>query len=168
MGVVTVSFSIRRPHSFSVLYFVPRPHPLVSEAMEPEIERLHTYLPTSRNPLAATPLRSMLNHPQQENYISPTLFPTHFLPSPARMRSECVRVCVCACTYVCPSVCPPFFSVTDQVGGMDGKLVEMLNIAGERERPNLGYARDSGCITCRQGQQIYLSPLHVYCTLAER
>ena len=56
------------------------------------------------------------------------------------------------------------------------KLVEMLNIAGERERPNLGFARDvARCITCRQGQlsfrearQIYLSPLHVYCTLAER
>ena len=55
------------------------------------------------------------------------------------------------------------------------KVVEMLNIAGERERPNLGFARDVGCITCRQGQlsfrearQVYLSPLHVYCTLVER
>ena len=92
------------------------------------------------------------------------------------MRSECV--CVCVYVRVSVRLSTVFLGNRDsseretwtyyQVGGMDGKLVEMLNIAGERERPNLGYARDSGCITCRQGQQIYLSPLHVYCTLAER
>ena len=55
-------------------------------------------------------------------------------------------------------------------------LVEMLNIVGERERPNLGFARDvrdaqrtvSAQLSFREARQIYLSPLHAYCILPER
>ena len=52
----------------------------------------------------------------------------------------------------------------------------MWNIVGERERPNLGFARDvraasravSAQLSFREARQIYLSPLHVYSILAER
>ena len=48
-------------------------------------------------------------------------------------------------------------------------LVEMLNIVGERERPNLDLPAMFGLhnVPFRE-RQIYLSSLHAYCTLAER
>ena len=55
-------------------------------------------------------------------------------------------------------------------------LVEMLNIVGERERPNLGFARDIGLhnaaisaqLSFREARQIQLSPFHAYCQNGEQ
>ena len=55
-------------------------------------------------------------------------------------------------------------------------LVEMLIIVGEREWPNLGFARDvrfglhnvPSAHSFREARQIYLSPLHAYCILSEQ
>ena len=52
----------------------------------------------------------------------------------------------------------------------------MLNIVGERERPNWGFSRDvrfgmhnmPSAHSFREARQIYLSPLHAYCILPER